>query len=59
MTYQQIITKWDGQLAHWQDVAKDELAFSEEERGKVSWYAMAIEAFLADLKSIDKEGDEK
>lgn len=56
MTHQQLIDKWEGQLAHWQDAAKDELTLNEEERGKASWYAYAIKAFLLDLKDMDTEG---
>lgn len=59
MTYQQLIDKWDGQLAHWQDAAKDEILLTKEERERACWYAYAIEAFLIDLKGMDKKGDEK
>lgn len=59
MTRQQLIDKWDGQLAHWQDAAKDEIHLTKEERERACWYAYAISAFLADLKSMDKEGGEK
>lgn len=58
MTYQQLIDKWEGQLAHWQNAANDELTLTKEEQGKASWYAYAIAAFLIDLKGMDKKGDD-
>lgn len=59
MTYQQLIDKWEGQLAHWQDAAKDEILLTKEERAGACWYAYAVKAFLFDLKNMNTEEGNK
>lgn len=59
MTHQQLIDKWEGQLAHWRNAAKNGIVLTNEEQGKASWYAYAIKAFLFDLKNMNTEEGNK
>lgn len=53
MDIEQMIKKWDGQIALHIRVCDDPLMYTKEERLKNSHYAQAICAVLADLKQVE------
>jgi hypothetical protein len=52
MNIEQMIEKWDEQIALHRRVCDDPLMYNKEERLKNSHYAQAICAVLADLKQV-------
>ncbi len=54
MDIEQMIKKWDEQIALHRRVCDDPLMYTKEERLKNSHYAQAICAVLADLKQVKK-----
>jgi hypothetical protein len=52
MNIEQMIEKWDEQIALHRRVCDDPLMYTKEERLKNSHYAQAICAVLADLKQV-------
>lgn len=52
MDIEQMIKKWDEQIALHRRVCDDPLMYTKEERLKNSHYAQAICAVLADLKQV-------
>jgi hypothetical protein len=52
MDIEQMIEKWDEQIALHRRVCDDPLMYTKEERLKNSHYAQAICAVLADLKQV-------
>lgn len=52
MNIEQMIEKWDEQIALHRRVCADPLMYTKEERLKNSHYAQAICAVLADLKQV-------
>jgi hypothetical protein len=52
MNIEQMIEKWDKQIALHRRVCDDPLMYTKEERVKNSHYAQAICAVLADLRQV-------
>ena len=57
MDIEQMIKKWDKQIALHRRVCDDPLMYTKEERLKNSHYAQAICAVLADLKQVKNIAD--
>ena len=55
MTREQLIDKWEKQLALWLRTGKEKLFYTKEERYKAFCYSSSIAEFLADLKEMDTE----
>lgn len=55
MTKQQLIDKWEGQLAMWRRVCEDALMYTLQDRLKASHHCQVIASFLADVKTLDED----